>query len=68
MACGGNCAECAGAVRAANHGKLDEIKAEAEAKAAAEKAARAKAAAEAKAGLRLAKERAHGRNDRRRCK
>ena len=49
MACGGNCAECAGAVRAANHGKLDEIKAEAEAKAAAEKAARAKAAAEAKA-------------------
>lgn len=49
IACGGNCAACAGSVCAENQKKLDEIKAEAEAKAAAEKAAKAKAAAEAKA-------------------
>ncbi len=49
IACGGNCAACAGSVCAENQKKLDEVKAEAEAKAAAEKAAKAKAAAEAKA-------------------
>jgi electron transport complex protein RnfE len=49
IACGGNCAACAGSVCASNQKKLDDIKAEAEAKAAAEKAAKAKAAAEAKA-------------------
>lgn len=49
IACGGNCAACAGSICAENQKKLDEVKAEAEAKAAAEKAAKAKAAAEAKA-------------------
>lgn len=49
IACGGNCAACAGNICAANQKKLDDIRAEEEAKAAAEKAAKAKAAAEAKA-------------------
>ena len=62
LACGGNCASCNGSACAANHSKLEEIRAQEEAKAAAakkeaalkaaqvKKEAEAKKAAEMKAG------------------